>query len=179
MIWLNLKIGQKWKKSGLCEYEQLLVLEVNGKKYCESNAINLYLAETFNLMGKDREENYQIVNLLMTTEDIYAAARDYFYNKDAEESKKEEFRKKAEDKVIFFLGKFEKKYLELGKKKYFLGEKFTLADIFIAIALTDGINSFKMKDSTIKEVAPNLAELIERIKQNELKEFFEKYFIKK
>ena len=54
-----------------------------------------------------------------------------------------------------------------------------MADIFIAIALTDGINSFKMKDSTIKEVAPNLAELIERIKQNELKEFFEKYFIKK
>ena len=32
----------KLKKSGLCEFEQLPVLEVDGKKYCESNAIHLY-----------------------------------------------------------------------------------------------------------------------------------------
>ena len=32
----------KLKTSGLCEFEQLPVLEVDGKKYCESNAIHLY-----------------------------------------------------------------------------------------------------------------------------------------
>ena len=48
------------KKGGLCEFEQAPVLEVDGKKYCQSHAIDLYLAETFNLMGKDIEENYQI-----------------------------------------------------------------------------------------------------------------------
>ena len=131
--WTNDMIErQDWPKiktSGLCEFEQLPVLEVNGKKYCESNAINLYLAETFNLMGKDAEENYQIVNLLMTIEDIYTAAKDFFISQD--ESKKEEFKKKAEDKVKFFFGKFEKRYADFGKKKYFLGDKFTLADIFL------------------------------------------------
>ena len=179
--WTNDMIErQDWPKiktSGLCEFEQLPVLEVNGKKYCESNAINLYLAETFNLMGKDAEENYQIVNLLMTIEDIYTAAKDFFISQD--ESKKEEFKKKAEDKVKFFFGKFENRYADFGKKKYFLGDKFTLADIFLTCALNDSINTFKMKDSSIKEIAPNVVELAERIKENELKEFFEKYFIKK
>ena len=55
----------KIKTSGLCEYEQVPVLEVDGRKYCESHAINLYLAQVFNLMGKDVEENYQITNVLM------------------------------------------------------------------------------------------------------------------
>ena len=60
----------KIKKSGLCEYEQLPILEVDDKKYSQSQAINLYLGETFKLMGKDIEENYQITNLLMTFPDF-------------------------------------------------------------------------------------------------------------
>ena len=86
----------KYKTSGLCEFEQLPVLEIDGKKYCESNAIHMYLAEKFDLMGKDPEENYQIVNLLMTLDDFYKAAIDFFLCKD--ESKKPEFQKKAEEK---------------------------------------------------------------------------------
>ena len=168
--WPNLKT------SGLCEFEQLPVLEVNDKKYCESNAINLYLAETFNLMGKDAEENYQIVNLLMTLDDISKAGRDYFVCTD--ESKKEELRKKAEECLKFFFGKFEKRYTDLGKQKYFLGEKFTLADIYLSIALFGFVDILKIKDFPYKEVAPNLEELVLRIKENELKEFFEKYYIK-
>ena len=54
--WKNNIIKEKeWpkiKKGELCEFEQLPVLEVDKKKYCQSQAINLYLAETFNLMGK-------------------------------------------------------------------------------------------------------------------------------
>ena len=99
----------KIKKSGLCEFEQLPVLEVDGKKYCESNAIHMYLSEKFDLMGKDPEENYQIVNLLMTLDDFYKVAIDFFHCKD--ESKKPEFQKKAEEKLIFFMGKFEKRLI--------------------------------------------------------------------
>ena len=61
------------------------------KKYCESNAINLYLAEKFNLLGKDAEENYQINNLLMAAEDYTKVAIALFLCTD--ESKKPELKK--------------------------------------------------------------------------------------
>ena len=128
-------------------------------------------------MGKDPEENYQIVNLLMTLDDFYKAAMDLFLCKD--ESKKPEFLKKAEDKLKFFVGKFEKRYVDLGKQKYFLGDKFTLADIFLTLFLTDPVNSLKIKDFPFKEISPNLVELVNRVKENELKEYFEKYYITK
>ena len=137
----------------------------------------MYLAEKFDLMGKDPEENYPIVNLLMTLDDFYKAAIDFFLCKD--ESKKPEFQKKDEEKLKFFMGKFEKRYVDLGKHKYFLGDKFTLADIYLTCFLLDSINVLKIQECPLKETAPNLGELVNRIKENELKEFFEKCDYKK
>ena len=166
----------KIKKSGLCEFEQVPVLEVDDKKLCESQAINLYLAETFNLLGKDAEENYQINNLLMTMDDYGKTVYEFFRCTD--ESKKPELKKVAEDKVKFFLGKFEKRYLDLGKGKYFLGDKFTLADIFLSTAVNSVKDSLGTEECLCKDVAPHLGELLKRVKENELKEFYEKFFIK-
>ncbi len=166
----------KIKTSGLCEYEQVPVLEVDGRKYCESHAINLYLAQVFDLMGKDAEENYQITNLLMAFDDFMGPIWGALFCPD--ETKKPELKKKAEDKLRFFFGKFEKKYIDLGKGKYFLGDKFTLADIVVGAALPAAVDALGLKDCPCKEVAPTLAELILRLKGNELKEFFDKYYIK-
>ena len=166
----------KIKTSGLCEYEQVPVLEVDGKKYCESHAINLYLAEVFNLMGKDPEENYQIRNILMAFEDYMGPIWGALFCPD--EAKKAELKKKAEEKLKFFFGKFEKRYVDLGKGKYFLGDKFTLADIVLGSALPAAVDALGLKECPCKEVAPNLGEYIKRLKENELKEFFEKYYIK-
>ena len=173
---INREDWPKLKKSGLCEFEQVPVLEVDGKKLCESQAINLYLAETFNLLGKDVEENYQINNLLMTIDDIGKPLYDIFRCTD--ESKKPELKKIAEDKLKFFLGKFEKRYLDLGKGKYFLGEKFTLADIFLATAIPSVVDMLGIEGCPYKDVSPNIGALIKSVKENELKEFYEKYFIK-
>ena len=166
----------KIKKSGLCEFEQVPVLEVDGKKYCESHAINLYLAEVFNLMGKDAEENYQIRNVLMAFDDYMAPIWAALFCKD--EAKKPELQKAAEEKLKFFFGKFEKRYVDLGKGKYFLGDKFTLADIYVATVFPSAIDTIKIEGCPCKEVGPNLGELIKRIRENELKEFFEKYYVK-
>ncbi len=165
----------KIKKSDLCEFEFLPVLEVDGKKYCESHAINLYLAEVFNLMGKDPEENYQITNVLMCFDDFMRPIWDCMF---APDDKKPELKKKAEEKLKFFFGKLEKKYVDLGKGKHFIGDKFTLADIFVGSALPAAVDALGLKECPCKEVAPNLGELIKRLKENELKEFYEKYYIK-
>ena len=178
--WENNYVGEKeWfkiKKSGIYEFEQVPVLEVDGKKYCESHAINIYLAETFNLMGKDPEENYQIVNLLMAFDDIIEPIFSCLFCKD--EAKKSELKKKVEEKMKFFFGQIEKRYVNSGKKKYFLGEKFTLADIVIGAGFPSFWDVLSLKESPFKEVAPNLFELIKRLKEKELKEFYEKFYIK-
>ena len=173
---INKEDWPKLKQSGLCEFEQVPVLEVDGKKYCESQAINLYLAETFNLLGKDVEENYQINNLLMSFDDFNKPIYEYFRCTD--ECKKTELQNAALDKLKFFLGKFEKRYLDLGKGKYFLGEKFTLADIFLASALPSAVDRLGIEGCPCKDVAPNICALIKNVKENELKEFHEKFFIK-
>jgi glutathione S-transferase len=162
----------KIKKSELCEYEFLPVLEVDGKKYCESIAIDSYLAEKFNLMGKNPDENYQIFNLLGTFDDFNVQFRPFRMCED--ESKKPELKQKAVDRLKFFIAKFEKKYVELGKGKYFLGDKLTLADFYIGVALIGFCQT--VNEFPFKEVGPNLGELVERLKRNELKEFYEKYF---
>ena len=162
----------KIKKSELCEYEFLPVLEVDGKKYCESIAIDSYLAEKFNLMGKNPDENYQIFNLLGTFDDFNVQFRPFRMCED--ESKKSELKQKAVARLKFFIAKFEKKYVELGKGKYFLGDKLTLADFYVGVALIGFCQT--VNEFPFKEVGPNLGELVERLKKNELKEFYEKYF---
>ena len=162
------------KKSGLCEFEQVPILEVDGKKYSQSNAIALYLAETFNLMGKDIEENYQIRSLLFAIDDYNIEIWKALFSPD--EAKKPELFKAALEKFKFFVGKFEKRYVDLGKGKYFLGDKFTLADIIMTCSISDASKMLKFEG--VKEIAPNLCELINRVKENELKEFFEKFYVK-
>ena len=166
----------KIKKSGLCEYEQLPVLEVNGKKYCENHAIILYLAETYNLLGKNPEENYEILNVLMAYDDYMTPIWNALLCQDQE--KRKELLKAAENKVKFFIAKFEKKYVDHGKGKYFLGKEFNLADIVIGSAIPAAIITLGYKDFPFKEIAPNLDKFIQSLKENELKEFHEKYFFK-
>ena len=126
-------------------------------------------------MGKDLEENYQITNVLMCFDDFMKPIWESMF---APEDKKPELKKIAEEKLKFFFGKLEKKYVDLGKGKYFIGDKFTLADIFVGTALPAAVDALGLKECPCKEVAPNLGELIKRLKENELKEFYEKYYIK-
>ncbi len=167
----------KWKdlkKSGLCEFEQLPVLEHNNKKLCQSLAIDLYLLKQFNLYGKNDEEEYQINSLFCTFEDLFDLPHKLIFLND--EKKKEEIKNQFVEKFKLYLKKYEERYVSLGKGKYFLGEHFSGADIYIGSALPYFCDIIG-KD-IVKENCPNLFELIERLKNNELKEFFEKYYFK-
>ena len=57
-----------------------------------------------------------------------------------------------------------------------MGDKFTLADIIMAACISSAVDSLKFEGC--KEVCPNLCELIQRVKENEIKEFFEKFYVK-
>ena len=140
----------------------------------QSHAIDLYLAETFNLMGKDKEENYQITSLLFAFDDFTVDIWYAFLIED--EAKRNEVLKPLIEKFKFHMSKIEKRYVDLGKNKYFLGDKFTLADITVTVMICNLIDLLKFKEG--KEIFPNLLELATRVSQNELKEFFEKYYVK-
>lgn len=162
------------KKSGLCEFEQVPVLEYNGKKYCQSLAIDFFLARKFNLMGKDDEENYQIESLMCCFEDIAVPIWKWAFNPD--KSLSDKLKQEALDKYKFFLKKIEARYIANGKGKYFLGDRFTLCDIFIGAALPSFCDSFG--ECVVPQVTPTLGELCHRIMDGELKEFHEKFFVK-
>ena len=165
----------KVKKSGLCEFEQMPILEVDGKKkLSQSMAIDLYLLKTFNLYGKNIDEQYQIDSLLCSFDDLFGPLAGFVFCQD--EKKKEELKKQFIEKYKFYLKKYEERYVALGKGKYFLGDHFSGADIFVGSALP--LFSYTLDEFIIKDNVPFLGELVTRLKQGELKEFHEKVFNK-
>ena len=88
--------------------------------------------------------------------------------------KKEELIQVFDEKLKFYLKKYEERYVALGKGKYFLGEHFSGADVYVAASIP-GFCKLLGKN-IVKDNAPNLDQLIERLKKEELKEFHEKYF---
>ena len=94
-----------------------------------------------------------------------------------DEKEKEEAKKSCIEKCHFYIKKIEERYIKLGKGKYYLGDYFSLADIFITVVLTNFADKLDC-DNIVKEQGPNISALIERIKKNELKTFFDKGYIK-
>ena len=165
----------KIKKSGLCEFEQMPILEIDGKKkLSQSLAIDLYLLKTFNLYGKNIDEQYQIDSLLCSFDDLFGPLGGFVFCPD--EKKKEELKKDAIDKLKFFAERLEKRYVSLGKGKYFLGDHFTAADVYLASGFYNMCHILK-EEGNFEKYAPNLCALIKRVKGNELKVFFEKYYV--
>lgn len=163
----------KIKKSGLCEFEQVPILEHKGKKLSQSLAIDFYLARKFNLMGKNDDENYEIESLMCCFEDIFTPIWKFMFCQGPE---KEKLKEEAKTKYEFFLKKIEERYVRLGKKKYFIGDRMTLADIFVGAALPSACDCFG--ECLLGKAAPELQPLVKRLKTEELKEFHEKYFVK-
>ena len=166
----------KIKETDLFEFHQMPILEHNGKKMSQSLAIDLYLLRQFNLYGKNIDEQYEIDNLLCTFDDLIPLLGKYV-SRSKDEKEKEETKKVLIEKVQFYVKKIEERYIKLGKGKYYLGDHFSGADIYIASVFPVFCNGLKMM--VVKESgALSLYDLIVRIKENELKEFHEKVFIK-
>ena len=178
----NVIIGMdQWgslKTSGTYEFQQLPLLEHKGKKYTQSIAIDLYLARQFKLYGKHAEDEYQIDSLLCTFDDLFPTICKIAFAFSEEEKKQVEANKKTLiEKLNLYYAVFEKRYIANGTKKYFLGDHFSLADIYLTV-LMNNIHNIVKEQCPGTKVAPNLVKLITRVKENELKTYFEKYFDK-
>jgi len=166
----------KLKQTGKFESEELPVMEYKGKLYSQMHAIEQYLGYAFNLHGKNMEDEYSINCLLDSFDDLFTIFK-HFTWPESEEDKEhiKDYEKAFKSKLAFFVTMLEKKYKDKGK--YYLGDYFSLADIFITVVLTNFADKLDC-DNIVKEQGPNISALIERIKKNELKTFFDKGYIK-
>jgi glutathione S-transferase len=170
------------KSSGKLENGQVPVLEVNGKQYSQSMAIELYLARLFNLMGSNIEDEYQITNLLCSREDYSKPMFEVIMPNEDQKNRREAIIKNLAGNILpNMVQKYEAKYVANGAGKYFLGNTFSLADIFLFSAYLLAFESPLMKESfgdIPAKHSPKLNELTQRLRQEELKEYFENTYVK-
>ena len=129
----------KLKQTGKFESEDLPVLEYNEKLFSQMHAIEQYLGYTFNLHGKNMEDEYTINCLLDSFDDLFTIFK-HFTWPESEEDKEhiKDYEKAFKSKFAFFISVLEKKLNKKGK--YFIGDYFSLADIFITVVLTNLAN---------------------------------------
>ena len=142
------------------------------------HAIEQYLGYNFNIHGKNIEDEYKINCLLDSFDDLFTIFK-HFTWPETEEDKEhiEDYRKAFKSKLAFFVSILEKKYSNKDENdEYYLGNYFSLADIFVTVVLSNFADKLNC-ENILKEHGPNVYKLIKRIKDNELKDFFEKGYI--
>jgi len=110
-------------------FGQLPVLEVDGKKLCQSNTCARYLARQFKLAGKTELEQAQADMIVDCLEDSTKPILTFMFEKD--ETKKAELKKKyVEEQLPQFLTQLEALLKSNhGGDKFFVGDDRTWADL--------------------------------------------------
>ena len=152
------------------EFRQLPQLEVNGKKLTQTIAICLYLARQLDLYPKDIYLQYHVDSLLACRDDIT-----FLYKKVKYKQCNEEEYKKYKEMVILYLKRIEARYKELGSGQYYLGNNLSVADFFLGCMVKE-FADFVKDENVMEKYSPGINNLVERLKKNELKEFYEKYY---
>src|SRR5690606_22100640 len=112
--------------------------------YTQTVAIEMLLARQFGLLGDSIKDEYLILNLLGSREDFAKSITPLIFP--TEEQKKNRdtiFKNLLESDLPWFLKKWEEKFVKHGKK-YAIGDKFSLADIFLATMIESGFRSNKL-----------------------------------
>ena len=172
----------QWPKmkqdSSLFEFGQMPILVHNKKILSQSKAIYIYLSCLFGLYGKTLDDKYQIDSLLSSQDDISKFYSPISFPKTDDEKKNPQvYKEKFEKEFKRFLNIYEKRYINLGAKKYFLGDYFSLADIYLTVEMSKMAEILGGMDFILQN-AKILGNLIKRVKENEMKTFYEKYYIK-
>ena len=137
-------------------FGQVPVLEVDGKKVCQSVAICRYLAKQFGVAGKNDWEALEIDSTVDTIHDLRLKIGAYHY--ETNEQVKAEKKKVALELMPFYLERLDAQVKKNGG--HFVGGAFTWAD-FTFVALLDYLNF--MMGSNIIEKYENLTQLKNKV----------------
>ncbi len=119
----------QFKTSGKLEYEQIPMLEIDGKSYTQSSAILMMLGQKYGYLPTDPDQAYRCFNINFAVEDMLIKAVQYTMFAPATPEKKEELKKEYFEKTLpIFLGAFEKKLKENSTQDYMVGNSITVAD---------------------------------------------------
>ncbi|WAR25561.1 SCR11-like protein [Mya arenaria] len=108
------------------------VLEVDGKKFCQSMAIVRYLAREFDLMGSNNMEALVIEELLEIFTEITVKHLMKMYYEQDQDKKVEKMKEFKETGMPPYIKLMEKRLMENNDGKgFYVGDKVTVADLAI------------------------------------------------
>ncbi|XP_062577294.1 glutathione S-transferase-like [Saccostrea cucullata] len=107
---------------------QMPVLEIDGKKYCQSIGIARYLAREYGLAGKSSLDQLLIDQVVATVDDLLTEMIKPVFEPD-ETRKAEMFKKLKEETIPRVMGILQN-FLDGNGGTYFVGSQLSLADIY-------------------------------------------------
>ena len=155
------------------DYGMVPVLEVDGVQFSQTYAICLYLCRKFKIyLGNNLEQEHAIISVMCSLDDWVKDMYPIIFK--AEGSDQEALTKKAVATWERFGAIYESIWKKNGSGKYFVGDTFGLADIFLAVSFL----SFPWhKDratcgAALDKAAPNVSKIIRSVIDTEMKGFF-------
>ncbi|KAE9554771.1 hypothetical protein FO519_002032 [Halicephalobus sp. NKZ332] len=136
------------------------VLEVDGKKICQSQAIMRYLGRAHNLTGRNHLERAIVDSIADLVKDFYNQVKPYYYARlgfgpgDVSELRKEHLIPAAESKLPLF-----EKYLKDAHSGYYVKSGLTYVDFIVA----EFFDILYAMESSIFSPHPALIEHVKRI----------------
>jgi glutathione S-transferase len=159
------------RTSGLAEFGQLPVLEIDGLKLVESRSISRYLCQKFGYYPSDPVDVYWVESLCDLKEDIFSSVAKTAWGTDTEA-----LEKVYKEDIPWWLEKIEARLVRnQGGDGWFVGNDISRADFEIFQLVWDGIlrPGLKEKFSHLLEVTPKLDAFVKRFVESSqrLKEY--------
>lgn len=181
--WENIIVNHtdwnKLKHSGKFEFSQLPCLLVDEKPLVQTLAIENFLAKRFNLLGSNENDEYNIISLVCTRDDFSKYLKPIIFPSEEEKKNRDNIINKSKPFFIEMLKIFENR-LNQSNGKYYIGDKITLADIYIATQIQRIYRNKILRndfESLLVSHAPKVTNLVDSLFKNELKEYYNKYYI--